>query len=89
MCFVRHAAFPVDRGCRGAERQQLAAEARRSERQLGRFRDGGPRAEHVVVPPLDGAQNLKAAAAEEIEIERQVAVHSADQRQALLERDRA
>src|SRR5580704_3852111 len=67
------------------EREHLAGKGTQGKLQLGGFGDRRPREEHVVIAALDGAQNLEAAAAEEIEIQGQVALDPPDQGQAVLE----
>ena len=70
--------------CRETQKwQRFAGDGAKCEGQLGAFGDSRAGAEDVVVAALDGAENFEAAAAEEIEIERQVAVDAADERQAL------
>src|ERR1700733_2083506 len=54
--------------------------------QLSRFRDHRTLAEHVILPPLDGTQNLQAAAAEQIQIECQFPIDQSNQGQALFEK---
>ena len=52
---------------------------------LGGFEMEGRAAQHIVISPFNRPQNLQPAAAEQIQIERQFAVHHPDQRQPLLE----
>src|ERR1700684_3089188 len=65
---------------------QLAGDGAQGERDLGRLGDGRAAAKDVILPLLDGAQNFKPAAAEEVEIESQLTVDHADQRNAFFEK---
>src|ERR1035437_8224157 len=67
------------------EGQQLAADGAQHQSQFPALRDCGPGAEDVIALPLDGAQNLQSAAAEQVQVQRQLAMNPADQWKPLLE----
>src|SRR5271166_5914298 len=79
----RRFSYPAAEAQKG---QQFPAGGAQNQRQFPAFRDGWPNGEHVVTLPLDGAQNLPAAAAEQFKIQRHIARYLADQRKSLIEK---
>ncbi len=53
--------------------------------ELGSFGNGWAGAEHIIILALDGVEDFETAAAEEIEIEGEIAIDHVDERQPLLE----
>src|ERR1035437_7827437 len=67
------------------EGHQRTADGAQQQSQLSALRNGGPGAEDVIALPLDGAQNLQSAAAEQVQVQRKVAMNPADQWKSMLE----
>src|SRR6266567_2842807 len=84
MRFPGSSRLPCPTRTEAQKRQHLSAQGAQRKLELGALSDCRPCAEHIVVLAFDSPQNFKTAAAEQVKIQRQIAVDFPDQRQPLL-----